>query len=117
MFFPYEWMPVMRAGGRPSDDNPGARSGVRALLSKSSTALLLAVCMSLAGCARSPDLNVFGSFFPSWMVCALVGLVFAAVMHRVFGALGIDKALPAPLLVYLSLAVAFTFATWLIWLG
>jgi len=73
--------------------------------------------MILAGCAGSPTQNVFGSFFPSWMVCALAGLVFAAVMHRVFAAIGIDQALPAPLLVYLSLAVAFTFATWLIWLG
>jgi hypothetical protein len=90
---------------------------VRALLSRYSGALLLAVCMSLAGCARSPDLNVFGSYFPSWIVCALAGIVFAAVMHRVFGAVGIDKSLPAPLLVYLSLAVAFTFAMWLIWLG
>jgi len=109
---------MIRAGGRPSDDNPpGARFGVRALLSKSPKALLLAASISVAGCARSPDLNVFGSYFPSWMVCALAGLVFAAVMHRVFAAVGIDKALPAPLLVYLSLAVAFTFATWLIWLG
>lgn len=73
--------------------------------------------MNLDACAGSPTQNVFGSFFPSWMVCALAGLVFAAVMHRVFAAVGIDKALPAPLLVYLSLAVAFTFATWLIWLG
>ena len=108
---------MIRPGGRPSDDNPGASFGVRTLLSKSSRALPLAACMSLAGCAGSPDLNVFGSFFPSWMVCALAGLVFAAVMHRVLSAVGIDKALPAPLLVYLSLAVAFTFATWLIWLG
>lgn len=90
---------------------------MRTLLNKSSGALLLAACMSLCGCAGSPTQNVFGSFFPSWMVCALAGLVFAAVMHRVFGAIGIDQALPAPLLVYLSLAVAFTFATWLIWLG
>jgi Na+/phosphate symporter len=73
--------------------------------------------MSLAGCAGSPDFNLFGSFFPSWMLCALAGLVFAAVMHRVLAATGIGQALPAPLLVYLSLAVAFTFATWLIWLG
>ena len=107
----------MRTVGPPSGDNPGARFGVCTLLSKSSRALLLAACMILAGCAGSPTQNVFGSFFPSWMVCALAGLVFAAVMHRVFAAIGIDQALPAPLLVYLSLAVAFTFATWLIWLG
>lgn len=87
------------------------------LLSKSSRALVLAACACVTACAGSPTQNVFGSFFPSWMVCALAGLVFAAVMHRVFGAIGIDQALPAPLVVYLSLAVAFTFAAWLIWLG
>jgi hypothetical protein len=79
--------------------------------------LIAGASLGLDGCAGSPTRNIFGSFFPSWMVCALGGLVFAVVMHRVFAATGIDKVLPAPLLVYLSLAVAFTFATWLIWLG
>ena len=31
--------------------------------------------------------------------------------------MGIDKVLPAPLLVYLALTVFFAFATWLVWLG
>lgn len=71
----------------------------------------------LAGCVGSPTQNVFGSFFPSWMLCVFAGIVFAIVMHRVFVMTGIDKTLPAPFLVYVSLVVAFTFATWLIWLG
>lgn len=108
---------VERPHARVPDANPGPRTGARAPLRLSSRPLLLAVFTSLDGCAGAPTQNIFGSFFPSWMVCALAGLVFAAVMHRVFAAAGIDKALPAPLLVYLSLAVAFTFATWLIWLG
>ena len=79
--------------------------------------LLFAALASVGGCSGSPTQNVFGSFFPSWMLCALAGLVFAVVMHRVFVAVGIDKTLPAPFLVYLALVVAFTFAAWLIWLG
>ncbi|HET7065457.1 MAG TPA: YtcA family lipoprotein [Rudaea sp.] len=71
----------------------------------------------LAGCAGSPTQNIFGSFFPSWMLCVFGGLIFAIVMHRAFAAAGIDKAIPAPFLVYLSLVVAFTFAAWLLWLG
>jgi Na+/phosphate symporter len=98
-------------------NHPVASTRVRARPSQPLRVLLIAGCVTLNACAGSPTQNIFGSFFPSWMVCALVGVVFAAVMHRVFVAVGIDKALPAPLLVYLSLAVAFTFATWLIWLG
>ena len=72
---------------------------------------------SLAGCAGSPTLSVFGSFFPSWMLCAFAGLILTIVTHRVLTTSGLDKAIPAPLLVYVSLTAAFTFATWLLWLA
>lgn len=72
---------------------------------------------SLTGCAGSPTLNVFGSFFPSWMLCALAGLILTVVTHRILATTGIDKTVPAPFLVYVSLSAAFTFAAWLIWLG
>ena len=75
------------------------------------------IAMSLAGCAGSPTQNVFGSFFPSWMLCALVGLILTVATHRFLAATEVAQAIPAPFLVYLSLAVAFTLATWLVWLG
>jgi hypothetical protein len=73
--------------------------------------------MSLAGCAGSPTQNVFGSFFPSWMLCVLVGLILTVATHRVLAVTRVAQAIPAPFLVYLSLAVAFTLAMWLVWLG
>jgi len=50
------------------------------------------------------------------MLCALAGIGLTIVVRQLLGALGLDKALPAPLLVYLAFATAFAFATWLLWL-
>jgi hypothetical protein len=51
------------------------------------------------------------------MLCVLAGLVVTIVVRLGFVAVGIDKVLPVPLLVYLALTVFFAFATWLVWLG
>jgi outer membrane protein TolC len=47
------------------------------------------------------------------MICALFGLVAAIVLRQVFATAGIDRTLPAPLLVYLAIATAAAFAIWL----
>ncbi len=70
----------------------------------------------LAGCNAAPSQNVLGSYFPSWMLCALAGIGLTIVLRQILVASGLDKALPVPLLVYLAFTVAFAFATWLIWL-
>jgi hypothetical protein len=71
----------------------------------------------LGGCSGAPSQNILGSYFPSWMLCVLAGICLALVMRRGLVLAGVDQALPAPLLVYLALAVFFAFATWLVWLG
>jgi YtcA family len=37
----------------------------------------------LAGCSTSPAQNMFGSFFPAWMVCAVAGIAGAIVLRQV----------------------------------
>jgi len=74
------------------------------------------VLTSLAGCAAAPSQNILGSYFPSWMICALAGGGAAIVARQLLVAVGIDKTLPVPVVVYLALAVAFAFAVWLLWL-
>ena len=73
--------------------------------------------MGLAGCSNAPAQNILGSFFPSWMLCVLAGIGAAILVRQGLAGVGIDKALPAPLLVYLALTVFFSFAVWLAWLG
>jgi hypothetical protein len=76
-----------------------------------------ALCTAtVAGCSAAPSQSILGSYFPTWMICALIGLAVTIVVRQVFATVGIDRTLPAPLLVYLAVAIAGSFATWLIWL-
>jgi YtcA family len=71
----------------------------------------------LSGCDGAPSRNILGSYFPSWMVCALVGLALALAARAIFKASGILAELPAPFVVILAIGCAGTFAMWLIWLS
>jgi hypothetical protein len=77
-------------------------------------ALLLGL---LDGCDGAPSRNILGSYFPSWMVCALVGIALALVARAIFKASGLLEELPVPFVVMLAIACAGTFAMWLIWLS
>ncbi|GGE98636.1 hypothetical protein GCM10011611_00180 [Aliidongia dinghuensis] len=72
--------------------------------------------LGLTGCSTAPSQNILGSYFPSWMLCAFAGIAAAVVVRQILGAVGLDKSLPAPLVVYLALTVAFAFGSWLLWL-
>ena len=59
-----------------------------------------------------PQLNLFGSFFPSWMLCALIGIVVAEIGRRILVRLGIDPYVGPRALVYPSLALLVTLVLW-----
>ena len=71
----------------------------------------------LGGCEGAPSRNILGSYFPSWMVCALVGIALALAARAIFKASGLLEELPVPFVVMLAIACAGTFAMWLIWLS
>jgi hypothetical protein len=71
----------------------------------------------LASCNGAPSRNILGSYFPSWMICALVGLGVALLARMLFRITGLLDELPVPFLVMLSIACAATFGLWLIWLA
>lgn len=71
----------------------------------------------LGGCSLAPYQNVLGSFFPSWMLCVLAGIVATAIVHKVLVVARLAEVLPVPLLTYLAMTAAFTFSAWLAWLG
>ncbi len=56
--------------------------------------------MSVTGCSAAPSQNILGSYFPSWMICALAGL--GGRRRRSAGArqAGIETVLRVPLVVY-----------------
>jgi hypothetical protein len=74
----------------------------------------LAGSLLLSGCERVPSVNVLGAFFPSWMLCIVVGIVLTLAGRYVLVATGLDPWIGPRGLVYPALALAFTLATWLI---
>ena len=77
------------------------------------------ICFSalVAGCDGAPSRNILGSYFPSWMVCALAAIALALVARVVLKLTGLLEELPAPLVVLLAFGCAVDFAIWLVWLA
>jgi hypothetical protein len=73
--------------------------------------------MFLSGCSSAPSRNILGSYFPSWMICALIGLAATVAVRALLVKAGIDGELPMPIVVYLAFATAFSLAVWLLWLA
>jgi YtcA family len=67
----------------------------------------------IAAQPHSPTLDLLGSYFPAWMLCAAAGIVAAVVIRQVLAIVGVAEYVVAPLLTYAGLALS---ATWLIWL-
>ena len=59
-----------------------------------------------------PQINVVGSFFPSWMLCAAIGIVVAVLARRLFVMVGVDPYVGPRALVYPSLAILVTLVLW-----
>ena len=78
---------------------------------------LLSAFASLAGCDGAPSRNILGSYFPSWMVCALVGIAIAGIARVILKSTGLLQELPAPFVVIVAIGCAATFALWLLWLA
>ena len=95
----------------------GARARAATMPRAPMTALGLLVIGLLTGCSGSPSRSILGSYFPSWMICALIGLIAALVARVALKATGLLGELPAPLVVLLSIGCATTFALWLLWLA
>jgi YtcA-like protein len=62
--------------------------------------------------AMGPQINIIGSFFPSWMLCALIGIVAALLGRRLFVRMGLDPYVGPPALVYSSLGILVTLVLW-----
>ena len=59
-----------------------------------------------------PQINVLGSFFPSWMLCGAIGIAVALLARPFFVRLGVDPYLGPRALVYPSLAILVTLVLW-----
>ena len=92
-------------GGRPC---PGGRAMRR---------LSAAIPLAAAGCTAAPAQAIVGSYFPSWIICVVAGIVVAAVMRQLFVLMTIENHLLLPPLTYAGIALAACLSIWLFWFG
>ena len=66
------------------------------------------------GCRCAPSINLLGSFFPAWMLCAAVGAAGTFVSRQVCVKTNIEPYLRPRVLVYFCLWVLITLSSWLL---
>ena len=52
---------------------------------------LLVIALVTAGCSHAPTMNLFGSYFPAWMLCSAIGVVAAVIVWRLLAMAGIHE--------------------------
>ena len=76
-----------------------------------------AVILALSGCSRAPTLDLLGSYFPAWMLCAVAGILAAVIIRQILVLVGIHEYVIVPVLTYAGFAVSAALLLWLFWFG
>ena len=77
----------------------------------------VALVLAVSGWSYSPTQDLFGSYFPAWMLCAVLGVAAAVIIRQILVLAGINDYIVVPLLTYAGLAVSGTLLAWLLWFG
>ena len=74
---------------------------------------------ALDGCGGrgAPSFVIVGSYFPGWMVCALIGIAVAIMARIGFVTTGLASVLPYQLFVCTAIGLCGALAVWLLWFG
>lgn len=74
---------------------------------------ILVLCLTVQGCARNPNIEVIGSYFPGWMVSLTIGIGLTGLAHTVLRRLGLIDIAGHPALIYPAMLTMFTCLLWL----
>ncbi len=77
----------------------------------------IAIALPVAACSYAPTIDLLGSYFPAWMLCAAIGIVASVIIRQILAVAGISDYVVAPLLTYAAFAVSATLIAWLLWFG
>jgi hypothetical protein len=83
-------------------------------------ALLSFESMTLTGCSggsSAPSFDLFGAFFPAWLLCGVTGTVGAVAARIFFVGTGLADTLPYQLAVCTAIGVMTAVLVWLIGFG
>lgn len=92
----------------------GPGSVVRPATVAVKTVTLALFSIQLSGCSGTPEFNILGSYFPSWLICLAIAAVLTFAAHVVITKRRMAHQLwPLPL-VYASLVCFFSCTLWII---
>jgi hypothetical protein len=77
------------------------------------------VSFCLGGCSANvaPSFDLFGAFFPAWLLCGAIGIAGAAIARVVFVSSGFSNEVPYQLAVCTAIGVISAVLVWLIAFG
>jgi YtcA family len=64
-----------------------------------------------------PSFDIFGTFFPAWMLCALIGIAGAIVAFKLVSVFHANRFVRVSLVFYPCVALSITSLVWLGWYG
>jgi hypothetical protein len=67
----------------------------------------------LCGCRRAPSIGIYGSYFPGWLICLVLGIALTVAIHLVLRRWGYEARLNPLGLVYIALSITLTCLLWL----
>lgn len=73
---------------------------------------IAALVLLASGC--DPVVNIYGSFFPAWVVCLVTGVMLTGLLRLMFAVTRLEWYLGPLVLVYPSLVLLLTLVTWLV---
>lgn len=90
-----------------------------AKLSSLARALIALMSFSLGGCSTggAPSFDLFGAFFPAWLLCGIVGIAGAVAARVAFVGSGVANTLPYQLAVCTAIGVITALLFWLVGFG
>ena len=75
--------------------------------------------LSLCGCSEvgAPSFDIFGAFFPAWLLCGVIGVFVALGARLFFAARNLTDVVPFQLPVCTSIGAIVALLIWLICFG
>lgn len=101
--------------GKLPDMKTNSQSSVKAARFRGGAAVVCVLSLlPVLGCSRAPSFSILGSFFPSWILCGVLGILLTVVVRIFFVRAHFEQELSPLILVYPCLALFFTFSIWLV---
>ena len=78
---------------------------------------LVSFCLSGCSASGAPSFDLFGAFFPAWLLCGIAGIAGAVVARLTFVSSGVANILPYQLAVCAAIGITTALLFWLVGFG